>query len=121
MAVVWERELWECGRVWENDRQPPCHPYSIEWAKVLRAPVDPYNGTVTWFLSLLALLSMTLILTNPPPSIFEDGQLRPGIYKIQNIYTETFLDIEVHSRDVCCRPPESLGEGRGIVSHCSSS
>ena len=48
-------------------------------------------------------------------SIFEGGILKPGIYKIQNIYTETFLDIEVHSRGVCCRPAKDLGEGRGIV------
>lgn len=50
-----------------------------------------------------------------PPSIFEGGRLNPGVYKIQNIYTETFLDIEVHSREVCCRPAHDLGEGRGIV------
>jgi len=64
---------------------------------------------------------MTLISTSTSPSVFEDGKLRPGIYKIQNIYTETFLDIDIHSRDVCCRPAGSLGEGRGIVSRRSSS
>ena len=48
-------------------------------------------------------------------SIFEGEKLKAGIYKIQNIYTETFLDIEVHSRGVCCRPAKDLGEGRGIV------
>jgi len=46
-------------------------------------------------------------------SIFEDGELKPGIYKIQNIYTDTFLDIHVHSREACCRPLKDLGEGRG--------
>jgi len=50
-----------------------------------------------------------------PNPIFNDGRLRPGIYKIQNIYTETFLDIKVHSRELCCRPAGRLGEGRGIV------
>jgi len=45
---------------------------------------------------------------------FEKGNLGPGIYKIQNIYTETFLDIEIHSREVCCRPKRDLGEGRGL-------
>ena len=40
----------------------------------------------------------------------------PGIYKILNIYTGTYLDIEVHSRDVCCRPAKDLGEpGKGLV------
>ena len=48
-------------------------------------------------------------------TIFENGNLKPGIYKIQNIYTETFLDIEVHSREMCCRPKRDLGEGRGLV------
>lgn len=56
--------------------------------------------------------------TNPPGdsvSIFADGKLKPGVYKIQNIYSETYLDIEVHSRGVCCRPANDLGEGRGFV------
>jgi len=55
------------------------------------------------------------------PSILKDGELKPGIYKIQNIYTETFLDIHVHSREVCCRPAKDLGEGRGLVSRYLSS
>ena len=49
------------------------------------------------------------------PSIFEEGKLKPGIYKIQNIYSEAYLDIEVHSREMCCRPAKDLGEGRGLV------
>ena len=56
---------------------------------------------------------MTLTPTNDPISIFE---LKPGIYKIQNIHSETYLDIEVRSREVCCRPARDLGEGRGFVS-----
>lgn len=52
--------------------------------------------------------------TNSPPN-FRDGRLQPGIYKLQNIYTETYLDIEVHSREVVCRPIKDLGEGRGLV------
>jgi len=56
--------------------------------------------------------------TNDPPSNFEEGRLRPGIYKIQNIETETYADIEVHSRGVCCRPARDLGEGRGLVRLC---
>ena len=58
------------------------------------------------------------MITNPTgdsPPIFEDGRLRPGIYKIQNIFTETYVDIEVHSRTVCCRPANCLEEGRGLV------
>lgn len=48
-------------------------------------------------------------------SIFKDGKLKEGIYKIQNIETENYADIEVHTREVCCRPAKDLGEGRGIV------
>jgi len=57
---------------------------------------------------------MTVNSTSDSASIFKDGKLKSGIYKIQNIYAETFLDIEVHSREVCCRPANNLGEGRGL-------
>ena len=53
--------------------------------------------------------------TMAPPSIFENGKLKPGIYKIQSISTETYLDIDVPSREVCGRPKKDLGEGRGLV------
>jgi len=43
-----------------------------------------------------------------------EGTQKPGIYRIQNIYTEGYLDIEVPSRDVCCRPARDLREGRGL-------
>ena len=59
----------------------------------------------------LALPTMT---TNSS-SIFKDVKLKPGIYKIQNIQSETYIDIEVHTRKVCCRPAKDLGEGRGFV------
>ena len=68
----------------------------------------PYYGHIRCVLTLI--LTMT---TNPPSdsiSIFKDGKLKPGVYKIQNIYFETYLDIEVHSRGVCCRPANDLGE-----------
>ena len=32
-------------------------------------------------------------------SIFENGKLKPGIYKIQNIKSEAYLDIEVATRE----------------------
>ena len=63
----------------------------------------------------LALPTMTLTSTSDSASIFKDGKLKPGIYKIQNIQTDTYLDVEVPSRDVCCRPASDLGEGRGLV------
>ena len=48
-------------------------------------------------------------------SIFQDGKLKPGIYKIQNVFTETYADIEMHSKNVCARPAQNLEEGNGLV------
>ena len=58
---------------------------------------------------------MTLHSANSPFPIFDDGKLKPGIYKIQNIETENYLDIELQTREVCCRPAVNLEEGRGLV------
>ena len=69
---------------------------------------------------VLVLQTMTLNSTSGSSSIFQGGKLKPGIYKIQNIYTDNYLDIEVHSRGMCCRPAKDLGEGRGLVSLCKS-
>jgi len=57
---------------------------------------------------------MTLRSTKGSTSIFEGGKLKTGIYKIQNIESGTYLDIEVHTRDACCRPAKDLEEGRGL-------
>ena len=62
---------------------------------------------------------MTPTSTSDSLSIFRDGKLKPGIYKIQNIYSEAYVDIEVHSREMRCRPANDLGEGRGLVSSYS--
>ena len=43
---------------------------------------------------VVLVLTMTSNLHSDSLSIFKDGKLKPGIYKIQNIYTETFLNIE---------------------------
>ena len=48
--------------------------------------------------------TMTQKSTTDPPRIFEDGKLKPGIYKIQNLRSETYLDVHQHSKEVCCRP-----------------
>ena len=42
-------------------------------------------------------------------------EVQPGVYKIQNIYTESYLDIHLHSMELCCRPANDLGVGRGLV------
>ncbi|KAF9781764.1 hypothetical protein BJ322DRAFT_243295 [Thelephora terrestris] len=57
---------------------------------------------------------MTFHSTQSSPSIFQDGRLKPGIYKIRNVLTQTFVDIEEHSRMVCSRPLQSLEEGNGL-------
>ena len=50
-----------------------------------------------------------------PFRIFEDGKLKPGIYKIQNLRSETYLDVLQHSKEVCCRPARDLGAKSGLV------
>ncbi|KAF9649757.1 hypothetical protein BDM02DRAFT_3260142 [Thelephora ganbajun] len=52
--------------------------------------------------------------TTGSSSVFKDGKLKPGIYKIQNLYGQTYMDVHEHSRDVCCRPATALEEGRGL-------
>ena len=48
-------------------------------------------------------------------SIFKGGKLKPGIYKIQSLCAETYLDIQLNTKQLCCRPAQNLGEGRGLV------
>jgi len=47
-------------------------------------------------------------------SIFENGRLKPGVYKIQNLFSDTYLDIHHRSMQLCCRPARDLEEGRGL-------
>jgi len=58
---------------------------------------------------------MTLNSTNNSASIFENGMLKPGIYKIQNLHSETYLDIIRHTKELCCRPARDLEDGGGLV------
>src|SRR6266478_3214681 len=41
--------------------------------------------------------------TDDSSSIFRNGKLKPGVYKIQNLYSQAYLDIHEHSRETCCR------------------
>lgn len=59
---------------------------------------------------------MTLHSTKDSLSVFQDGKLKPGVYKIQNVVTQTFVGIEEHSRRMCSRPFQDLKEGNGLVS-----
>ena len=58
---------------------------------------------------------MTLNSPSDPSSIFRDEKLKPGVYKIQNIGSETYVDIKLGTKEVCCRLAKDLGEGRGLV------
>ena len=54
-------------------------------------------------------------MTTDPTRIFQDGKLKPGIYKIQNLRSETYLDVLQHSKEVCCRPARDPGDRKGLV------
>ena len=50
-----------------------------------------------------------------PMSIFVDGNLIPGKYKIQNLRSQTYLEIQEHSRELCCRPDTVLTPNDAVV------
>ena len=54
---------------------------------------------------------------NPLPkrTILVDGKLKPGLYKIQNLVSKTYVDIHEHTMKVCCRPASALEKDIGIV------
>jgi len=56
-----------------------------------------------------------VVLVIPTMTILKNGKLKPGIYKIQNLHSETYLDIIRHSKELCCRPARDLEDGDGIV------
>ena len=60
-------------------------------------------------------VTMTLASTSDTPSIFKDGKPRPGIYKIKNFCYGYYLDFNQLSKEVCCRTPDELEDGRGLV------
>ena len=60
--------------------------------------------------------AMSFTSTNNPSSIFENGKLKSGIYKIQNLHNDAYVDIHEHSeRGLYCRSAQDLREGRGLV------
>ena len=56
--------------------------------------------------------------TNSTSSIFKDGKLKPGVYKIQNLHHQNYLDIQEDTRQLWGYPAKDLEEGRGFVSWC---
>jgi len=45
-----------------------------------------------------------------PMSIFANGKLKQGTYKVQNLASHTYLEILEHSRELCCRPDKVLSQ-----------
>jgi len=61
---------------------------------------------------------MVLTSMDDSVSIFEDGKLKSGIYKIQNIVGQTHLEVRDHSKQLCCRSAAALKDGNGLVRSC---
>jgi len=61
---------------------------------------------------------MVLTSTDNSVSIFKDGKLKPGIYKIQNIVGQTYLEVRNHSKQLCCRSATALKDGNELVHVC---
>ena len=50
-----------------------------------------------------------------PMSIFANGKLKQGKYKVQNLASHTYLEILEHSRELCCRPAKVLSQQEASV------
>jgi len=63
--------------------------------------------------------SRTAVMLVPTPddpmSIFKDGSLKPGVYKVQNLGCQTYLEVQEHSRGLCCRPATVLSPEDALV------
>lgn len=62
--------------------------------------------------AVVPILAMT---STSNSSIFNNGRLRQGTYKIQNLHTRTYADINESTREMFCYPAKDLEEGSGIV------
>ena len=58
---------------------------------------------------------MPLSPINDVMSIFVDGKLKPGTYKVQNLASQTYLEILEHSKELCCRPATVLTPEDALV------
>jgi hypothetical protein len=68
------------------------------------------SSTVT-----LVFAAMNVSPPDDPMSIFADGKLRSGVYRIQNLYCQTYLEILEHSKELCCRPATALSPQDALV------
>jgi len=53
--------------------------------------------------------------TDDPMSIFVDGKLKSGTYKVQNLASETYLEVLDHSKELCCRTAAVLTPKDALV------
>ena len=105
------REIRSVGDT-KNDTDP------IWIMSLIRIPAAALGKSVASARCHLAVLALTMtsISTSNSSSIFQDGKLKPGIYKIQNLHNDAFLDIHEHpARELHLRPAQDLREGRGLV------
>jgi hypothetical protein len=51
----------------------------------------------------------------PSSSILENGKLKPGIYQIQNLAGQTYVEMQESERQLCGRPATVLSTGDGVV------
>ena len=63
-----------------------------------------------WTQPCATLLFVAVMITSPPGSmsIFVNGRLKPGVYKVQNLASQTYIEILEPSRELCCRPAAVL-------------
>jgi len=48
-------------------------------------------------------------------SILENGKLKPGVYKIQNLAGQTYVEMQESTKELCGRPATALSTGEGLV------
>jgi len=58
---------------------------------------------------------MHLTPTDDPMSIFVGGKLKPGRYKVQNLASQTYLEVLEPSKELCCRPASALSPTNALV------
>ena len=58
---------------------------------------------------------MHLSPNDDPMSIFVDGKLKPGTYKVQNLASDTYLEVLEPSKELCCRPAAVLTPNDALV------
>ena len=69
-------------------------------------------------LTLYAVSSLVSVQTPVPArmsSILTDGKLKPGVYRIQNLAGQTFVEMQEGPRQLCCRPEAALSGRDGLV------